>query len=217
MGKIIGREGNTAKSIRTLLRIVGMKNNSRVNLKINEPAGGAPKERVMKTADEALDDLKLKFFRISGRAPSVRARFCLLFIFFCLKCFSYAHYISPCHGNPGISNPASAFIDLGTLLRTENGAQINPMETTLSRFFKLGGAIAYASDDDYADRIAAAAFLSYSATPVSCMAHVGPPLIFKEYEGNHIEEELRDMLCSQADRAALAGSYDLTGWKKFQT
>jgi predicted RNA-binding protein YlqC (UPF0109 family) len=40
MGKIIGRQGNTAKSIRTILRVVGMKNNSRVNLKINEPVGG---------------------------------------------------------------------------------------------------------------------------------------------------------------------------------
>jgi len=40
MGKIIGRSGNTAKSIRTLLRVVGMKNNARVNLKINEPEGG---------------------------------------------------------------------------------------------------------------------------------------------------------------------------------
>jgi predicted RNA-binding protein YlqC (UPF0109 family) len=40
MGKIIGRQGNTAKSIRTLLRVVVMKNNSRVNLKINEPVGG---------------------------------------------------------------------------------------------------------------------------------------------------------------------------------
>lgn len=40
MGKIIGRQGNTAKSIRTLLRVVGMKNTSRVNLKINEPEGG---------------------------------------------------------------------------------------------------------------------------------------------------------------------------------
>lgn len=40
MGKIIGRSGNTAKAIRTLLRVVGMKNNSRVNLKINEPEGG---------------------------------------------------------------------------------------------------------------------------------------------------------------------------------
>jgi uncharacterized protein len=39
MGKIIGRSGNTAKAIRTLLRVVGMKNNARVNLKINEPEG----------------------------------------------------------------------------------------------------------------------------------------------------------------------------------
>ncbi len=37
MGQIIGREGNTAKAIRSLLRIVGVKNNARVNLKIEEP------------------------------------------------------------------------------------------------------------------------------------------------------------------------------------
>jgi uncharacterized protein len=61
MGKIIGREGNTAKAIRTLLRIVGMKNNSRVNLKISEPAGtAAPKEtKATKTVDEAMADLNL--------------------------------------------------------------------------------------------------------------------------------------------------------------
>ena len=41
MGKIIGRQGNTAKAIRTLLRVIGMKNNARVNLKINEPKVGA--------------------------------------------------------------------------------------------------------------------------------------------------------------------------------
>ena len=39
MGKIIGRSGNTAKAIRILLRVVGMKNNARVNLKVNEPDG----------------------------------------------------------------------------------------------------------------------------------------------------------------------------------
>ncbi len=37
MGKIIGKGGQTAKSIRTLLRIIGSKNNARVNLKIVEP------------------------------------------------------------------------------------------------------------------------------------------------------------------------------------
>src|SRR3989344_1982513 len=47
MGKIIGRSGNTAKAIRTLLRVVGMKNNARVNLKINEPEGSTRPERNM--------------------------------------------------------------------------------------------------------------------------------------------------------------------------
>jgi len=67
MGKIIGRMGNTAKAIRTLLRIIGMKNNARVNLKINEPEGSTRSERPMstvsapsplKTVDQAMEDLK---------------------------------------------------------------------------------------------------------------------------------------------------------------
>ncbi|HAZ28705.1 MAG TPA: RNA-binding protein [Candidatus Magasanikbacteria bacterium] len=40
MGYVIGRRGQTARSLRTLLKIVGAKNNARVNLKINEPEGG---------------------------------------------------------------------------------------------------------------------------------------------------------------------------------
>ncbi|KKQ40617.1 MAG: hypothetical protein US58_C0015G0010 [Candidatus Magasanikbacteria bacterium GW2011_GWA2_37_8] len=40
MGYVIGRSGQTARSIRTLLKIVGAKHNARVNLKINEPEGG---------------------------------------------------------------------------------------------------------------------------------------------------------------------------------
>ena len=39
MGQVVGRQGATAKAIRSLLRIVGMKNNARVNLKIEEPEG----------------------------------------------------------------------------------------------------------------------------------------------------------------------------------
>ena len=39
MGQVVGRQGMTAKSIRSLLRIVGIKNNARVNLKIEEPEG----------------------------------------------------------------------------------------------------------------------------------------------------------------------------------
>ncbi len=37
LGQVIGRQGQTAKSIRTLLRVVGAKNHARVNLKIYEP------------------------------------------------------------------------------------------------------------------------------------------------------------------------------------
>ncbi len=40
MGQVIGRQGMTAKSIRTLLRTIGAKNDARVNLKILEPEGG---------------------------------------------------------------------------------------------------------------------------------------------------------------------------------
>lgn len=39
MGKIIGKEGKTAKALRTLLRVLGAKSNSRINLKIIEPEG----------------------------------------------------------------------------------------------------------------------------------------------------------------------------------
>ena len=39
MGQVVGRQGSTAKAIRSLLRIVGIKNNARVNLKIEEPEG----------------------------------------------------------------------------------------------------------------------------------------------------------------------------------
>ena len=39
MGKVIGKAGATAKSIRTLLRVLGSRNDARVNLKIIEPEG----------------------------------------------------------------------------------------------------------------------------------------------------------------------------------
>ena len=74
MGKIIGRSGNTAKAIRTLLRVVGMKNEARVNLKINEPLGGTRSSAAAdvntdagidetvnepKSLDEAIDGLRI--------------------------------------------------------------------------------------------------------------------------------------------------------------
>jgi len=39
MGLLIGRSGSTAKAIRTLARIIGIRNNARVNLRIVEPEG----------------------------------------------------------------------------------------------------------------------------------------------------------------------------------
>ena len=52
MGMIIGREGATAKALRTLLRVIGAKNNARVNLKINEPEGSEKKVRTEKRSIE---------------------------------------------------------------------------------------------------------------------------------------------------------------------
>lgn len=76
MGQVIGRQGATAKSVRTLLRVIGAKNNARVNLKINEPEGSerrnaapvqpAPQEKTpesgeqpRQSVEEAIDDLNL--------------------------------------------------------------------------------------------------------------------------------------------------------------
>jgi uncharacterized protein len=61
MGKIIGRSGNTAKAMRILLRVVGMKNNARVNLKINEPEGGRKSVASASTqsVDDVIEDLKM--------------------------------------------------------------------------------------------------------------------------------------------------------------
>lgn len=73
LGQVIGRQGQTAKSLRTLLRVVGAKNHARVNLKIYEPEGyrkgprreeAAPPSGESRPApsDEAMspiDDLKL--------------------------------------------------------------------------------------------------------------------------------------------------------------
>lgn len=52
MGKVIGRGGATAKSIRTLLRVLGAKSDARVNLKIVEPEG-AQAEAV---AEESIEE-----------------------------------------------------------------------------------------------------------------------------------------------------------------
>jgi predicted RNA-binding protein YlqC (UPF0109 family) len=78
MGMVIGREGMTAKALRTLLRVIGARNNARVNLRINEPEGSERKEReehdsapaapesaapsappTARTLDDVMDEIKL--------------------------------------------------------------------------------------------------------------------------------------------------------------
>lgn len=58
MGYVIGRQGQTARALRTLLKIVGAKHNARVNLKINEPAGGRP-QHSSSTSSHMSDDVDM--------------------------------------------------------------------------------------------------------------------------------------------------------------
>ena len=64
MGQLIGRQGSTAKAIRSLVRIIGLKNHARINLKIEEPEGGSRKRseeaapETTSVADE-FDDFKI--------------------------------------------------------------------------------------------------------------------------------------------------------------
>ena len=57
MGKIIGKEGRTAKAVRTLLRVLGAQTNARINLKIIEPEGGSgPAPAAPTNAEEVVED-----------------------------------------------------------------------------------------------------------------------------------------------------------------
>ena len=49
LGRVIGKRGNTAQSIRTLLRALGTKNDARYNLKIIDPEGGERPPRPERT------------------------------------------------------------------------------------------------------------------------------------------------------------------------
>lgn len=60
MGKVIGKAGNTAKALRSIIRVVGMKNGARVSLRIEDPNQENEKhERQDKGLDESLNDLDL--------------------------------------------------------------------------------------------------------------------------------------------------------------
>ncbi len=59
MGQIVGKAGSIARAIRSLVRIVGLKNHARVNLKIEEPEGGRVAQGKKVPAKEELEELKL--------------------------------------------------------------------------------------------------------------------------------------------------------------
>lgn len=54
MGKVIGRQGNTAKAIRVILRVCGMQNKARVNLKILEPVQIAGADQAIEGGDRTV-------------------------------------------------------------------------------------------------------------------------------------------------------------------
>ncbi len=60
MGHLIGKQGRTIQAIRTLIKIVGAKNQARINIKIpgSQENTGHQEPRTDKVAD-ALDDLKI--------------------------------------------------------------------------------------------------------------------------------------------------------------
>lgn len=56
LGRVIGKRGATAQSLRTLLRALGTKNDARYNLKIVDVGGPAPASADSSTPASAADD-----------------------------------------------------------------------------------------------------------------------------------------------------------------
>ena len=60
MALVIGKRGNTAKAIRTLARIIGLRNHARVNFRIAEPEGSTRGEASKtRDLDEVMGDLNM--------------------------------------------------------------------------------------------------------------------------------------------------------------
>ncbi len=59
MGYVIGKKGHIAGAIRTLLRVLGAKNNARLNFKINEPEGSTHRRFSEEVDTSAVEDIKL--------------------------------------------------------------------------------------------------------------------------------------------------------------
>jgi len=79
MGKIIGKAGATAKSIRTLLRVLGARDELRYNLKISEPEGSdfvaKPKpDSVELAGSETLEQIAEEPVPEDTRAADIKAK-----------------------------------------------------------------------------------------------------------------------------------------------
>ena len=79
MGKIIGKAGATAKSIRTLLRVLGARDELRYNLKISEPEGSEFSARPKSDSDdsEASEEVKPaedEFTQVDSKAAEIKAK-----------------------------------------------------------------------------------------------------------------------------------------------
>jgi predicted RNA-binding protein YlqC (UPF0109 family) len=60
LGRVIGKRGATAQSLRTLLRALGTKNDARYNLKIIDNGTGAPSQARDNKSDDQSDDSPAK-------------------------------------------------------------------------------------------------------------------------------------------------------------
>ena len=79
MGKIIGKAGATAKSIRTLLRVLGARDELRYNLKISEPEGSEFSARPKSDSDDSESSEEPKpaedeFTQVDSKAAEIKAK-----------------------------------------------------------------------------------------------------------------------------------------------
>lgn len=68
LGRVIGKRGATAQSLRTLLRALGTKNDARYNLKIVD--NGEPHERRPRQEDENREDRPAQEEKLTDSAPA---------------------------------------------------------------------------------------------------------------------------------------------------
>jgi len=59
MALVIGKQGSTARAIRSLVRIIGLRNRARVNFKIVEPEGSMIAPRAVRKVEDVMEELNV--------------------------------------------------------------------------------------------------------------------------------------------------------------